>query len=69
MVIVIPHRNTFFFLCYQSLSPFVFSAKFKFRRKNFIFCRIFAPVLPLYLGRSGDAFRRKVSVKRAQPFS
>lgn len=32
-------------------------------------CRIFAPVLPLYLGRSGDVFRRKDSVKRAQPFS
>ena len=69
LVIVIPHRNTSFFLCYQSLSPFVFSAKFKFRRKNFIFCRIFAPALPLYPGRSGDVFRRKDSVKRAQPFS
>jgi len=60
----------YFFLFVLSVTfSFCFSAKFKFRRKNFIFCRIFAPALPLYPGRSGDVFRRKDSVKRVQPFS
>lgn len=60
----------YFFLFVLSVTfSFCFFSKIQIRRKFFIFCRVFAPALPLYLGCSGDVFRRKDSVKRAQPFS
>ena len=56
-----------FFLCYQSLSPFVFSAKFKFRRKNFYSAAFFAPVLPLYPGVQ-EMFSRRSPLSARSPF-